>query len=107
MLAMTQRAIDSLLSSSFKLGGDVSIAAGPRGIGTKASMGFPSVTVDFYSFAKSKGLYAGLNLEGSVISVRDSLNRIYYGKDVTPADIIVRKDVRNIKSAEIRETLQC
>jgi lipid-binding SYLF domain-containing protein len=107
MLAMTQRAIDSLLSSSFKLGGDVSIALGPVGIGAKAIPDIPNVTADFYSFAKSKGLYAGLNLEGSFISVRDSLNRAYYGKDVRPADIIVRKDVRNIKSAEIRETLQC
>jgi lipid-binding SYLF domain-containing protein len=107
MLAMTQKAIDSLLTSSLKLGGDVSIAAGPVGIGTKASMGFPSVIPDFYSFAKSKGLYAGLNLEGSVISVRDGLNRGYYGKNVRPVDIIVKKDVHNTRSAEIRETLRC
>lgn len=105
MPAMTRKAIDSLLSSSFKLGGDVSIAVGPVGIGAKASMGFPSVTPDFYSFAKSKGLYAGLNLEGSVISVRDTLNRAYYGRDVRPVDIIVRKEVSNTRSAEIRETL--
>ena len=107
MLAMTQKAIDSLLSSSFKLGGDVSIALGPIGGGAKASADIPNVTADFISFAKSKGLYAGLNLEGAVVAVRDSLNRAYYGKDVRPADIIVKKDVSNSRSAELREALKC
>ncbi len=64
MLAMTQKAIDSLLSSSFKLGGDASIAIGPVGAGAKAQADIPNITGDFISFAKSKGLYAGLNLEG-------------------------------------------
>lgn len=77
------------------------------GGGAKASADIPSVTADFLSFAKSKGLYAGLNLEGAVVAVRDSLNGAYYGKDVRPADIIVKKDVRNSKSALLRETLQC
>jgi len=107
MLAMTQKAVDSLFSSSFKLGGDVSIALGPFGAGAKAKADIPSVTGDFISFAKSKGLYAGLNLEGSVIAVRDSLNHAYYGKDVRPADIIVKQDVSNRRSAELRETLKC
>jgi lipid-binding SYLF domain-containing protein len=107
VLAMTQKAIDSLLSSSFKLGGDASIALGPIGGGAKANADIPSVTADFLSFAKSKGLYGGLNLEGSVIAVRDSLNKAYYGKDVRPADIIVKQDVRNGKSAELREILKC
>jgi len=107
MLAMTQKAIDSLLSSSFKLGGDVSVALGPIGGGAKASADIPSVTADFVSFAKSKGLYAGLNLEGAVVAVRDSLNRAYYGKDVRPADIIVAKHVSNTRSAELRSSLKC
>jgi lipid-binding SYLF domain-containing protein len=79
VLAMTQKAIDSLLSSSFKLGGDASIALGPIGGGAKANADIPSVTADFISFAKSKGLYAGLNLEGAVIAVRESLNDAYHG----------------------------
>ena len=107
MVAMTQKAIDSLLSSSFKLGGDVSVALGPVGMGAKANATIPQVTADFISFAKSKGLYAGLNLEGAVVAVRDSLNKAYYGKHVRPADIIVARDVRNHGSAELRESLRC
>jgi lipid-binding SYLF domain-containing protein len=107
MLAMTQKAIDSLLSSSFKLGGEASVALGPVGGGAQANAGIPNVTADFLSFAKSKGLYAGLNLEGSVIAVRDGLNDAYYGKYVRPADIIVKMDVGNRGAAELRESLRC
>jgi lipid-binding SYLF domain-containing protein len=107
MLAMTQKATDSLLSSSFKLGGDASVALGPVGIGAKANVDIPNVTADFLSFTRTKGLYAGLNLEGSVIAVRDRLNRGYYGRRVSPADIIEKHDVHNSRSAELRETLKC
>ncbi len=107
MLAMTQKAIDSLLSSSFKLGGDASIALGPVGGGAKASADLPTVTGDFLAFAKSKGLYAGLNLEGAVIAVRDSLNGVYYGKDVRPAEIIVKRNVSSRGATALLETLKC
>jgi len=106
MLAMTQKAIDSLLSSSFKLGGDASIAIGPVGAGAKAGADIPSVTGDFLSFTKSKGLYAGLNLEGAVVGVRDSLNQAYYGKAVRPADIIVSHAVSNRGADELRAALR-
>jgi len=106
MLGMTQKAVDSLLTSSVKLGGDVSIAVGPVGGGAKANAGFPNVTADFISFAKSKGLYGGLNLEGSVVAVRDTLNHEYYGRDVRPADILVKRDVVNQGSAQLRAALK-
>ncbi|HTR44328.1 MAG TPA: lipid-binding SYLF domain-containing protein [Thermodesulfovibrionales bacterium] len=101
VMAMSQKAIDSLLSSSFKLGGDTSIAVGPAGAGAKAN-----VTADFISFAKAKGLYAGLNLEGSVVDVRESLNKAYYKKEVTPVDIVVKHEVSNKGAAKLRERLK-
>lgn len=101
MMVMSQKAVDSLLASSFKLGGDTSIALGPIGEGAKAN-----ITTDFISFAKAKGLYAGLNLEGSVVDVRDSLNSAYYGKDVRPVDIIVKNDVSNDGSHHFLATLR-
>jgi SH3 domain-containing YSC84-like protein 1 len=106
VMAMTQKAIDSLFASSVKLGGDTSIALGPVGGGAKASADIPSVTSDFISFAKSKGLYAGLNLEGAVVAVRDSLNKAYYTKDVRPVDIIVKRAVSNKGSTELRASLK-
>ena len=107
MLAMTQKAIDSLLSSSFKLGVDASVALGPVGIGAKANTDIPNVTADFLSFTRTKGLYVGLNLEGSVVAVRDGLNAEYHGRNIRPGDIIEKYDVHNSRSAELRETLKC
>lgn len=106
MLAMTSRAVDSLLSSSLKLGADVSVALGPIGGGAKAQADIPSVTGDFLTFAKSKGLYAGLNLEGAVIAVRDGMNTAYCGRDVKPADIVVRSDCSNRGANQLREALR-
>jgi len=106
MVATNQKALDSLLSSTLKLGGDSSIAIGPVGGGAKGAVTIPAVTADFVSFTKTKGLYAGLNLEGSVLAVRDELNRAYYGKEVTPKDIIVHKTVGNAGANELRAALK-
>lgn len=106
MVALNKKAIDSLLSSSVKLGGDVSIAIGPIGGGVKGAVTVPEVTADFVSFAKSKGLYGGLNLEGSVMQVRDGLNSSYYGKEITPKDILTRKPIDVSGAAELRSALE-
>jgi lipid-binding SYLF domain-containing protein len=76
------------------------------GGGAKTNAGVPNVTADFVSFAKAKGLYAGLNLEGSIDGVQDSLNKAYYGRNVRPADIIVRHAVSNRGSDELRAALR-
>ena len=101
LLVMSRKGIDSLLTSSLKLGGDVSIALGPVGGGAKGD-----ITADFISFAKSKGLYAGLNLDGSFLSVREGLNKAYYGKETSPVDIIIRRSVRNREADRLREDLK-
>jgi SH3 domain-containing YSC84-like protein 1 len=101
VMVTTQKALDSLFSTSVKFGGDTSVAAGPYGVGAKSN-----VTTAFVSFAKSKGLYAGLNLEGSAVDVREGLNKAYYGQAVTPVQILVEKKVSNKGSAGLREALK-
>ena len=101
MLVMTQKAVDTLYSNSMKLGADASIAAGPVGTGAKAN-----IVADFISFARSKGAYAGLNLEGSVLDVRDSLNKVYYGQEVRPVDILVKRAVSNPGAKGLLDDLQ-
>jgi SH3 domain-containing YSC84-like protein 1 len=106
MVAMNQKAINSLLSSSVKLGGDVSIAIGPVGGGAKGSLTVPEVDADFVSFTKTKGLYAGLNLEGSVLAVRDGLNNAFYGAGTLPIDILISKKVSNPAADGLRSALE-
>jgi lipid-binding SYLF domain-containing protein len=89
-LVMTEKGLNSLLANSVKLGGDASIAAGPVGAGANSD-----VTTDFVAFSRAKGLYGGLNLEGSVISPANDWNNTYYGKNVLPPDIVIRGDARN------------
>ncbi len=101
VLCTNQKAVDALMTTKLKLGGDTSIAVGPIGAGAKAN-----VTADFISFAKTKGIYAGLNLEGSVVDIRDSLNAAYYGTSVTPIQIIVENKVKNSGSKALRAALK-
>lgn len=101
VMVMSQKGVDSLLSSALKLGGSVSVAVGPVGVGAKGEL-----PADLIAFSRAKGLYGGVNLEGSLIEVRDKLNKAYYGKAVTPLDILVRKSVNNPGSAELLAALK-
>lgn len=100
MLAMTDRGVNALLSSSVKLGADVGVAAGPVGAGASAASA--NISADILTFALSKGLYAGVSLEGAVVAVRNEWNGAYYKKTgVTPTDILIRKDVSNPDSTKL------
>ena len=96
MMVRTQKAVDKLLTSSFKLGGDTSIAAGPVGAGAKSN-----VVADIFSFSRSKGAFAGIALDGAVVSTKDKWNNAYYGKAVTPVDILVKRSASNPNSAKL------
>ena len=100
MLAMTERGVNALLSPSVKLGADVGVTAGPVGAGASAATA--NISADILTFALSKGLYAGVSLEGAVVAVRNEWNGAYYKKPgVTPTDILIRKDVNNPESAKL------
>ncbi|WP_022852672.1 lipid-binding SYLF domain-containing protein [Thermodesulfatator atlanticus] len=100
LLIMTQKGIDSFLATSVKLGGDVSVAAGPVGMGAKAQL------VDILAFARSKGAFVGISLEGAVVKPRDSWNRMYYGRSVRPVDIIYGRIVKNPHADRLRGILR-
>jgi SH3 domain-containing YSC84-like protein 1 len=89
-MVMTEKGVNTLLATSVKLGGDASVAAGPVGAGASGD-----VTTDFVAFARSKGVYGGLNLDGTVITANDDWNNAYYGKKVLAPDIIVRGAAHN------------
>lgn len=90
-LIMTDKGLNSLLSDSFKMGPDASIAAGPVGAGAKAD-----VITDLVTYSRSKGLYGGVNLDGTVVAVSDDWNEAYYGKKgIRAPDILIRGSVRS------------
>ena len=93
ILAMTERGVTKLLSPQVKLGADVSVAAGPVGGGASAATA--GLSADLISFSMAKGLYGGFSVDGSVAGVRAALNEAYYGKPVTPADILIKGAAKN------------
>ena len=95
-LVMTDKGVNALLSSSFKFGGDASVAAGPVGAGAKSD-----VKADFVTFSRAKGIYGGLNLDGTVLTTNDDWNSAYYGKKVLPPDILVRMNVSNPQAEKL------
>ncbi len=101
LLVLTQRGVDSLLLGNFKLGADGSVAVGPVGAGVSGAT-TPSLSTDLLSFVRAKGLFAGVSLEGAALISRDEWSHAYYGKSVTPTDIVIRREVKNPHSDTLR-----
>jgi lipid-binding SYLF domain-containing protein len=82
-----------LLEGKVKLGADAAVAAGPVGrkgeVATDVLLKSP-----VFSYSRSKGLFAGISLEGAVVSIDDSANKKVYGKAVTGKDILLGHGVR-------------
>ena len=71
----------------------MSVAAGPTG-GTLGA-GTAGLSADVLTYARSTGLFAGVALDGAVISTRNDRNTAYYGGPVTASDILIRGGARN------------
>ena len=94
LLVMTQKGVDSLMSTTLKLGADASVAVGPVGRGIEGSTA-PNLSADLLSFSMAKGLFAGFSFEGAAVAARDSLNTAYYKAPTKTIDILVRRNVSN------------
>lgn len=95
------KGIESLLSSTIKLGADASAVIGPKGSGIEGATSM-SMGKDFVTYARTKGAFVGLSVEGASIRTRDDLNKTYYGSAVRPSDIVL---VRNVKPNALSQML--
>ncbi len=96
-LVMTDKGLESLLRNAFKMGGDASIAAGPVGAGTRTD-----IQADLVSYSRGKGIYGGLNLDGTIVRTSDVWNRAYYRDELSAAEILIRPDKANVRAARLR-----
>ncbi len=100
LMIMTDTGLRRFLDDKFQLGADASIGVGPEGIGARAEL------FDIFSFARVKGVYGGLTLEGGGVIVNEGDNRAYYGDSkVTPTDILIRRKVKNPQADGLIRTL--
>ena len=98
MLVMNDKGLQQLLSSKFELTGEGSVAAGP--VGRHASAGTDwKMTTEVLTYSRSKGVFAGLTLEGAVVEQDNDSTRAIYGKQMEFRNILSGK-VATPKSAE-------
>jgi lipid-binding SYLF domain-containing protein len=87
LLFMNDRGLNGLLADKFELGGEASVAAGPvgreAGASTDAKLG-----AEILSYSRSKGVFAGLELKGVVISADKKDMREAYGKGITAKEVL-------------------
>lgn len=106
LLVMNERGANSILSSKVKLGGDVSAAAGPKGRTAEASTDV-TMRAEILSYSRSRGLFAGVSLEGSTLRPDGSANEKLYGKGISAKDIVFSGKIQPPASAKsLLNTLQ-
>jgi len=87
MLFMNDHALHSLLSDKFKLGADASVAAGPLGRNAAAATDL-KLNAEILSYSRSKGIFAGVSLDGTVIQADKSGDQAAYGASVDRHEIL-------------------
>jgi SH3 domain-containing YSC84-like protein 1 len=104
LVVYTAKGLDAMLKSGFKAGLDGSIAVGPLGKGVEAST-TANLRNDIFSFSRAQGLFAGVSLEGAVIQPRENWNEAYYGKKLTPREIVTGVGGAGRASEALRQAL--
>ena len=87
LLVMNDRGMESILSSKVKLGADASVAAGPKGRDASANTD-AWMRAEILSYSRSRGLFAGVSLEGSTLRPDDDASADVYGHPIKAKDIV-------------------
>ena len=88
LLIMNAKGAESVLSSKVKLGANASVAAGPKGRDASASTD-AYLRAEILSYSRSRGLFAGISLEGSTLRPDNDANEAVYGRKITARDIVL------------------
>ncbi len=90
LVAMNQNGLQDMLKAKFKIGGDAAASAGPVGRNAQAGTDW-KLNAEFLTYSRSKGLFAGIDLDGTVLSQNQDDTRSFYGADV-PFQTILKGD---------------
>jgi len=88
LLIMNARGARSLLESHFTLGADVAVAAGPKGRTSEAATDI-QMRAEILSYSRTRGVFAGLSIEGSVLTQDEDANERLYGGPVSPKQLLL------------------
>ena len=87
MIVQNESGAKRLLSSKFTLGGDASVAAGPVGRSAAADTDL-TMRAEILTYSRSRGLFAGVALQGATLRADEEANKALYGKTITPKEIV-------------------
>jgi len=99
LVIMSERGVDGLLKSKFKLGADAGVAAGPIGRDAQVDTDL-QLKGTIFSYSRSRGLFAGVKLEGAIVSPNKEANRSMYKKDLSAKEILIEGKVKATESAQ-------
>jgi lipid-binding SYLF domain-containing protein len=101
----SKKSIDGIINGKFTLGLDAAVAAGPVGRNASASTD-AQLKAEIYSYSRSRGLFAGLSLEGAALKIQNADNVNYYKEfDITPGQIFSGANKNNPASAAALKNL--
>lgn len=92
LIAMNQQGLQDMLKNKVKLGADAAASAGPVGRNAEAGTDW-KLSAEFLSYSRSKGLFAGIDLDGTVLSQNQADTRTLYGADIPFATILGGNEV--------------
>ncbi|SEA39363.1 lipid-binding SYLF domain-containing protein [Pedobacter hartonius] len=98
------KSLTEINKSSFTLGGDLSVAAGPVGRSSTANTDY-KLEAEVYSYSRSKGLFAGITLNGASLDIDAASNKSFYGKATTASAIFKDPASPNATVKTLKTTL--
>lgn len=104
MIIMTERGLDAVMDSQFKLGADASATIATLGTGIEGATS-TNLGADILVIGKSSGLFAGLSIQGSVLTSRTAWNQAYYGQPLAARQVVLQGQAHNPGAAPLREML--
>jgi lipid-binding SYLF domain-containing protein len=87
LVAMNHDGLQHMLHNKFKIGADAAASAGPVGRNAQAGTDW-KLNAEFLTYSRSKGLFAGLDLDGTVLSQNDDDTRLEYGSDIQFSSVL-------------------
>jgi lipid-binding SYLF domain-containing protein len=104
MMILTTNGLRAVMDSQFRLGADASVAVITVGGGVEGAT-TANLNADIVAFARTRGLFAGVSLQGSVMSSDSEGDQIYYGQPVGPIEIVMAMRVNNPAADPLRAAL--
>lgn len=104
LIFKNRETLEKIGTGSFTLGGDASVTAGPVGRSSSASTDY-KLEAEVYSYSKSKGLFAGISINGSALDIDESANNNFYGEQAEAREIFDGNRTSNTETTVLKQTL--